>query len=287
MYEQFFGFREKPFSLTPDPEFLFLSKKHRTALSMLEYGVANRTSITVVTGEIGSGKTTLIRKLLNEVNDDVTIGLITNTHRAFGNLLQWICLAYGLPHEGRTETALYQAFVDFLIAEYAKTRRTVLIVDEAQNMDQSALEELRVLSNINADKDLVLQLILVGQPELRETLMYPGLRQLVQRVGVAYHLKPLDLAETGQYIKHRLRVASGNENVFTTPAIIAVHQQTSGVPRLINKLCDMALVYGFAGQVKEIGPDLVNEVVREQAESGIALHGGFDPAKTRLGDFKE
>jgi type II secretory pathway predicted ATPase ExeA len=177
MYERHFGFRERPFALSPDPAFLYRSRKHGMALTMLEYGLINEAPIIVVTGEIGAGKTTLIRHLLNQFDDKTAVGLISNTHKAFGELIQWVSMAFGLPHEGKEKVALYQAFVDFLIKEYAKGKRTVLIVDEAQNMDADTLEELRVISNINADKHLVLQLILVGQPELRETLR----RQLVKQ----------------------------------------------------------------------------------------------------------
>jgi len=271
MYESFYGFMEKPFSLQPDPAFLYLGKKHRMALTMLEYGLANRAAITVISGEIGSGKTTLIRQLLNEAGDDVEVGLISNTHRSFGELLQWVALAYGLPYEGREKVALYQAFVDFLVQQYASGKRTVLIVDEAQNMDAQTLEELRLLSNVNADKDQVLQLILVGQPELRETLRRPDLKQLAQRVAVAYHLGPLTDEETDAYIRHRLVKAGGRPEIFEPKAARFVHHQTGGVPRLINILCDTALVYAFAEGCDRISAELMFEVVRDREETGFGL----------------
>ena len=272
MYEKYFGFREKPFTLSPDPSFLYLGKKHRTAFAMLEYGISQGVGITVITGEIGSGKTTLIRHLLNSVEGNCTIGLISNTHRTFGELLQWACLAYGLPCDRREKVVLYKQFVEFMIGEYAKGNRTVLVVDEAQNMDATTLEELRVLSNINADKDQVLQLVLVGQPELRTTLSKPDLRQLVQRIGVAYHLRPLSLEETRTYIMHRLSVVGGNPDIFEPNAYGEVFEYSGGVPRLINKICDMAFVYAYAGKTTKVTGDLVREIVNEQRENGIEIY---------------
>ena len=269
MYENFYGFREKPFSLLPDPEYLYLGKKHGMAFTMLEYGLMNRAGITVITGEIGAGKTTLIRHLLNNTGQDVNVGLISNTHEAFGELLQWILLAFGLGSAAQGKADMYQRFVGFLVAEYARGRRTVLIVDEAQNIDPPTLEELRVLSNVNADKDQVLQLILAGQPELRATLCRPNLQQFVQRVAVDYHLGALDAEETGAYIRHRLTVAGGNEDMFEPAAMGFIHERCRGIPRLINTVCDTALVYGFAAQQRRIGHDIVREAIRDRFDRGI------------------
>ena len=198
MYKAFYGFKEKPFSLLPDPGFLYLSKNHRMALAMLEYGFLNQAGFTVITGEIGSGKTTLIRHLLGEIARDqiVTVGLVSNTHRSFGELLQWVLLAFKLEYRGKEKVELYQTLADFLSREFDQGRRTVLIIDEAQNLSVQSLEQLRMLSNINADKDQILQLILIGQPGLRETLRLPELEQFAQRIAVDFHLQPLDLQET-------------------------------------------------------------------------------------------
>lgn len=272
MYESFYGFREKPFSLLPDPAFLYLGRKHRMALTMLEYGIMNRASITVISGAVGSGKTTLIRQLLNQlVGDTTAVGLISNTHRSFGNLLQWVSLAFDLPSETSDKVILYKQFIDFVIRQYAQGRRTVLIVDEAQNLDPEALEELRLLSNVNADKDQVLQLMLCGQPELRETLRRPDLRQFAQRVAVAYHLSPLEPEETEAYIRHRLTVAGGKGDLFDPAATRFIHHQSGGVPRLINIICDTALVYAFAEGRKRIDAQLVFDVVRDRQQTGFAL----------------
>jgi general secretion pathway protein A len=269
MYEAFYEFDEKPFSLLPDPTFLFLSSKHQKALTMLQFGMMNQAGFTVITGDIGSGKTTLIRQLLSEIGEDVTVGLVSNTHRNFGELLQWVLLAFGLEYRDKKKVELYQTLADFIIREYSDERRTVLIIDEAQNLDVDALEELRMLSNINSDKDQFLQLILVGQPHLRDTLRRPEMHQFAQRIAVDYSLSTLTLEETWQYIRHRLKVAGGDPNLFDTKACAAVYYYTSGTPRLINSLCEQSLVIGFAEQKKRIDVDIVCDVVRERQKGGI------------------
>lgn len=269
MYETHFGLREKPFSLLPDPSFLYLSDKHRMALALLQYGLTNQAGFTAITGGIGTGKTTLIRHLLNDMGQDVTVGLISNTHRSFGELLQWILLAFNLDYTGKNKVEMYQAFVEFMIREYARNRRTVLIVDEAQNMSAETLEELRMLSNVNADKDQVLQVILVGQQQLRDTLRRPDLVQFAQRIAVDYHLMPLTVEDTTAYIRHRVDVAGGNPALFTDEACAAVHLYSHGVPRLVNLLCDIALVYGYAEQRDHIDADLVADVAREKQAGGL------------------
>ena len=272
MYEEYYGLNERPFTLQPDPAFLYLSKRHRSAITLLEYSIVSRANFTVVSGEIGSGKTTLVRHLLNRLDSDVTVGLITNTHRALGEMLQWVSLAFGLAYHGKEKIELYQLFMEFLIDQYAKGQRTVLIVDEAHNLDISTLEELRLLSNINVDKDQVLQMILVGQPELREMLMRPTMTQLAQRISVACHIEPLNPEETDEYIRHRVAVAGGNPDIFRPAATRFIFHQTGGIPRMINKLCDMALVYGFADQRPVIDVKLVFDVVREQIQGGLSFY---------------
>lgn len=269
MYESFYGFSEKPFSLLPDPGFLYPCKKHHMALTMLQYGLMNQSGITVITGEVGSGKTTLIRKLLSEIDDNISVGLISNTHESFGDLLQWVSMAFDLEHKGKDKVALYDAFVNYVIDEYANSKRTVLIIDEAQNLSPSVLEELRMLSNINADKDQVLQLILVGQPELRETLCRHDLRQFAQRVSSDYHLSPLQLDEAVGYIRHRLKVAGGDENIFDLDACKIIWKYSGGIPRLINTLCDTALVYAYADQLKSVSRQLAADVIIEKQKGGI------------------
>jgi len=269
MYKEFYHFNEKPFSLLPDPGFLYMSKKHRQALSMLEYGIMNQAGFTVVTGEIGSGKTTLIRQLLEQMDENITVGLVSNTHPSFGEMLQWVLLSFDLDYRGKEKVEMFHILSDFLISEYAKGQRTVLIIDEAQNMSLEGLEELRMLSNINADKDQIVQLILIGQPNLRDMLRAPELTQFAQRVAVEYHLDILNLQETWKYIKHRLTVAGGDPNLFDAAACAAVHYYTRGTPRLINILCDTALVCGFGDQVQAISADLIHDLVKDKKVSGI------------------
>jgi len=276
MYERHFGFTERPFSLLPDPTFLYYSRKHGTALANLEYGLLNDAPIILITGEIGSGKTTLIRHLLNVIDDSTTVGLISNTHRSFGDLMQQLSMAFGLEWQGSDRVALFQCFVDFLIAQFSKGKRTVLIVDEAQNMDVETLEELRVISNINADKNLVLQLLLVGQPELRATLRQPVLEQFAQRISVDYHLDALNVRETREYIEHRLAVVGSVPNVFARGAISAIHEYAAGVPRLINVICDGALVYAFAEGRQRVSAKLVEEMVEERRARGLFGAGKID-----------
>lgn len=281
MYEKFYGFQEKPFSLLPDPEFLYPSRKHRMALTLLEYGLTNQASFSVITGDIGTGKTTLIRQLLNQMERDMVVGLITNTHPSFGELLQWILMAFNLECRSRDKVEMYKAFMDFLIEQYAANRRTVLIVDEAQNMGPQALEELRMLSNVNSEKDQVLQVILAGQPGLRDNLRDPRLEQFAQRISVDYNLEPLAADETREYIRHRLSIAGGDAGIFDDAACEAVFRYSGGIPRLVNLLCDTALVYGYAEQTRHIGAALIEDVARDKQQSRIVpLRHAGDTAGT-------
>ena len=269
MYKELYGFREKPFKLTPDPAFLYLSKQHEMALSMLNYGLQNESGITVITGEVGAGKTTLIREVLQNINKDVEVGLITNAHNGFGDLLQLVLMAFDITTETLDKASRYKVLTDFMINNYANKKATVLIVDEAQNMDVDTLEELRLISNINVDKHLVLQLVLVGQPEFLEKLQRDDLRQLAQRVSVDYMIKPLGYKETKAYIKHRLVVAGGNKNIIDKYAIAAVYYYSGGVPRLINTLCDFALVFGFSEGLQHITLDIILDVIKGKQAGGI------------------
>jgi type II secretory pathway predicted ATPase ExeA len=268
MYETFYGLREKPFSLLPDPSFLYLGRPHSMAYAVLEYGVLSQAGVTVITGEVGSGKTTLIRHLLNQLDSHVTVGLMTNTGNVTGDLLRWILLAFRQDYKNKEAVELQEAFEDFLITGYAAGRRTVLLVDEAQNLTIETLEELRMLTNINADKDILLQIVLVGQPQLKEKLERPELLQFAQRIAASYHLGTLSEAETVAYIHHRLTHAGAAEPIFTPEACAAVHRYSSGVPRIINVLCDTALVYGYAEAVPAIGLEIVQSVIKDRS-SGI------------------
>lgn len=269
MYESFYGLKEKPFTLLPDPEYLYLSPKHQRALTLLEYGMMNQAGFSVICGDTGAGKTTLIRRLLSELEDNTTVGLITNTHESFGELLSWVLMAFGLDGEGKSKAQMHQMFIAFLIEQYAQNKHSVLIVDEAQNMKADTLEELRMLSNINSDKDQVLQVILAGQPALRETLRQPELMQFAQRIAVDYYLEALSEEETKAYIRHRLHIAGSDNEIFTDDACKAIYKYSGGTPRLINLLSDTSLVYGFAEQSQLIDAQLVHDVVREQHSNSI------------------
>jgi type II secretory pathway predicted ATPase ExeA len=264
MYEKFYGLNEKPFSLLPDPDFLVLGKKHSAAYTALEYGLVSQAGFTVVTGEVGSGKTTLIRHLLNQLDESITVGLVSSSHHEMGELLQWLLFAFNLDYRETQKVGLYDLFTQFLIDQYANNKRTVLIIDEAQNLHPEILEELRLLSNINADKHQVLQIILVGQPQLRALLTHPDLLQFQQRISVDYHLQGLNEAETSSYIIQRLKIAGRKEPLFDLNAIKLIFEASGGIPRIINTLCDTSLVYGFADQKLMLDSELVGKVLKDK-----------------------
>lgn len=264
LYADFFGLSERPFTLLPDPAFLYWSKAHRNAYTILEYGIFSRAPITVVTGEIGSGKTTLVQHLLRNIDETITVGLVSNAQGGRGELLQWVlnALSVEVPNDS-TYVQKFQTLQDFLIAEYAAERRVVLIFDEAQNLSQEGLEELRMLTNINANKDELIQLILVGQPELRDVIRRPNMKQLAQRVAASFHIPAMDADTVAQYIRHRLQSVGGTGDEFTDAACKMVHEQTGGVPRLVNQLCDMAMVYAWSGEEKTVTPKTVQTVLND------------------------
>ena len=279
MYEAFYGLDEKPFAIPPNPAYLFLSKKHQNALSRLKYTIMNKAAFAVITGDIGSGKTTLVRELIQSLEDNINVGLLSNVNFAsFEELLQWILYSFELEYDGKDKVHLFEVFTSFVIQNYAEGRRTVLIIDEAQNLDSDTLEQLRMLSNINVDQHQVLQLILVGQPNLLDTLHRPGLEQFVQRIEVEYFLQPLDLEETAEYVKHRIVVAGGSAELFTPDTFPLIWRNTSGVPRLINVLCGMALVYGFADFKEFIDSDVINHVIKDKQNE-------FSPQTSNMGSL--
>jgi general secretion pathway protein A len=270
MYEKFYALKESPFALLPDPSFMYMSKDHSMALTLLRYSIINKQGFTVITGEIGSGKTTLINKIIDEFDDSITVGLINFTHTAFGELSEWVLMAYGLEYRGKSKVEIYDDFVKFLIDEYRNGHRVVLIIDEAQNMDARTLEEVRMLSNVNAQNDYLLHLIILGQPELRATLQRPELRQLTQRVSVFYHVSGLSLDETRAYVSHRLDVAGGDPELFSPEAIEKIWTIANGIPRVINTLCDLSLVYGFSSATRTIDMEIVNEVIHDRNKMSLS-----------------
>ena len=269
MYESYYGLREKPFSILPDPDLIFWGQTHRMAFAMLEFGMMNNAGFTVITGEIGSGKTTLVRHLLKKIDSDVMkVGLISNTPQGKEELLQWIMMSLDQPCEG-TPATLFKNFQDFLRVQGKNGHRTVLIIDEAQNLDEGTLESLRMLSNINVDKQQFLQLILIGQPQLKDILCKPHLMQFAQRVSSDFHLKALAPHEVAQYIGFRLSAVGSRVHLFSLDACTMIGEASHGIPRIINILCDTALVYGFATRADQITTKLVGDVIEDKRKYGI------------------
>ncbi|MCR8726769.1 ExeA family protein [Frigidibacter sp. ROC022] len=266
IYSEHFGLTERPFSLVPDPSFLYWSKQHRSAYTMLEYGLMTRAPITMITGEVGAGKTTLLLHLLQMLDDQVQVGMISNAHSSDrSELIRWIMQS--LSQEMSRDASfveMFKQFQDYLVDEYAKGRRVILVFDEAQNLNRETLEELRMLTNINSNKDVLLQLVLVGQPELRDIVRNPDLVQFSQRIAASFHIPAMDGDTVRSYIEHRLRVAGAKTMFFEDDACQLIYEVTGGVPRLVNQLCDLAMVYGFS----EGGPPITLSVVRQILSDG-------------------
>ncbi|WP_424985046.1 ExeA family protein [Microbulbifer sp. S227A] len=266
-YLGYFGLSERPFTLVPDPEFIFWSPQHRRAYSVLEFGVLSHAPITMLTGEVGAGKTTLLQNLLGQLEDDVTVGLVSNAQGSRGELLQWVLNALDIAFDAEgSYVQHFQALQDFLIAEYARGRRVVLVFDEAQNVSREGLEELRMLININSNKDELVQLILVGQPELRDMVRHPRMSQLAQRISSSFHLNRMNADATRAYIQHRMTIAGARDEIFTAGACTLIHGVTGGVPRLVNQLCDFALLYCWTDEASKL---VTAPVVQSVIDDGV------------------
>jgi len=264
IYNAFFGFDERPFTLVPDPDFLFWSNSHRLAYTMLEYGILTRSPITVITGEIGAGKTTLLQHLLRTMPEDVIVGLISNAQGDRGELLQWVLYSLGESFDpGAAYVQLFQQLQEFLLEVYAQGKRVILIIDEAQNLNVGTLEELRMLTNINSNKDELVQLVLVGQPELRALISRPELKQFVQRVGSSFHLSAMSRDNVADYVSHRLRVAGGTGGEIAPDAVDKIAELTGGIPRLVNQLCDLGLVYAFSAEEDTVDGRTIDHVIAD------------------------
>ncbi|MEM9198513.1 MAG: AAA family ATPase [Pseudomonadota bacterium] len=270
LYTEFFGLEKRPFSLVPDPHFVFWSELHQRAYAMLEYGILTRAPITLVTGEVGAGKSTLLFHFLRHAGEDLRIGLVANAHGDRGELLHWVLLSLDqLPEAGASYVQLFRQLQTYVIEEYAQGRRIVLIFDEAQNLSRESLEELRMFTNINSGSDELLQLVLAGQPELRETVRHPSLRQFAQRVAASIHLPAMDAEMVSHYLAHRLAVAGATQEIFTPDAAALMHASTGGIPRLVNQLADLAMVYAFTYNLKTVGREMVQQVLDEGAFFGV------------------
>ncbi|MDX8353112.1 ExeA family protein [Cognatiyoonia sp. IB215182] len=271
IYLDHFGLHERPFSLVPDPDFIFWSPVHERAYAMFEYGIVTRAPITLITGDVGAGKTTLLHHLLKSMGEELTIGLISNAHGTRDELLRWVLQALDQPVPADADyVRLFGQFEEYLIAQYGEGRRVILIFDEAQNLSRESLEELRMFTNINSNKDELLQLVLVGQPELRDKVRHPDFTQFAQRVASSFHLPALDASAVRDYIEHRLEVAGAQVPIFTPAACDMVFAQTRGVPRLINQLCDLSLLYAYTSDEQKVTATTVEQVLGD----GVFFAGG-------------
>lgn len=279
MYTAFYGLREKPFALSPDPRFLYLAGSHREALAHLLYGIEQGEGFISITGEVGTGKTTLCRTLLERLDGDTELAFLFNPSRTALELLQSICAELELPAEGLTRRTLMAQLNTFLVAKKREGRRVLLIIDEAQTLSENTLEQVRLLSNLETSREKLIQILLLGQPELDRKLDGRGLRQLRQRISVRWQLDPLGAHETGAYVRHRLSVAAGEpKDLFSDAALREIHRRTGGIPRLVNQLCDRALLAGYAARAAVIGPRLVRAAAREIPDARRPVARGRRPA---------
>jgi general secretion pathway protein A len=264
VYLQYYNLREAPFNITPDPRFLFFSSKHQEAFNHLLFGIRERKGFIELTGEVGAGKTTICRKLLEELGPTYKTALILNPCLSSHQLIKTIALEFGLKARGIDRVAYLQAINDFVLAEVNQGHDVVLVIDEAQDLSDELLEQVRLLSNLETDRQKLMQIVLMGQPELREKLQQPKLRQLRQRITVRYHLRPLDATETAAYINHRLTLAGANGTPrFDEGAVRLVFKYSEGIPRLINAVCDKTLLAGFVMQTGLMTRKLVDLAIEE------------------------
>jgi putative secretion ATPase (PEP-CTERM system associated) len=270
MYERFYRLRERPFALTPDPDYLYPSKMHSEALGYLRYGIESHAGFVVITGAIGSGKTTLLQTLLRNVDNRITVARVMNTLLDPRELIEAAMIDLGLDPAGMSKPAMLKTFGELLVNERAAGRMVLLVIDEAQNLSLPALEEIRMLSNMETEKSKLLQILLIGQPDLRDKLSRPELEQLRQRITVSHHLLPLDAEETARYINHRLARASiGAPLEFPRAVTDRIHERSGGIPRLINVIADATLVFGYGEERCEIDEALIRDVIADLDATGV------------------
>ncbi len=266
MYEKFFNFDCKPFDLVPNPRFLFLSQSHRKAINYMRYGIQERAGFILFTGEVGSGKTTILRDLIHNIDPDMVVSMVFNTRVDAQQLLGMINEDFGLDVDGKDKRTLLRDLNDFLIEQHANNMRPIIIIDEAQNLCSEALEEIRLISNLETENHKLVQIILVGQPELRALINNPALRQLRQRIGVNCHLNPLTREETEAYVFHRLEVAGNRDAVsFHDEAFDVIYSYSKGIPRLVNVFCDFILLAAYVEETRDMTRELVEDVVGDVA----------------------
>ncbi|MBI5577865.1 MAG: AAA family ATPase [Deltaproteobacteria bacterium] len=268
MYESFYGLREKPFQIVPSPNYLYKSEKHQNALTYLEYGLTENVGFILLTGEVGSGKTTLVQYILSQLGDNTVAAVIFNSNLSAGELLRMILTQFELkPGDDKTDNL--NALNHYLIQMYGSGKQALLIVDEAQNLTPDAIEEVRMLSNLQSDNHTLLQIVLVGQPELKAELEHPSMRQVAQRIAVRYHLTGLNREDTGRYISYRLQTAGGKPDLFTEAAVDLIYDVSKGIPRSINLACQAALVYGYAEESRKISQDIVRQIMADNLGVGL------------------
>lgn len=264
MYLNYYGLKEKPFNITIDPNFLFYSRTHKEAFSHILYGIKERKGFIAITGEIGAGKTTLCRALLNQFDEETKTAYVFNPSLTGLQLLQVIVEDFGMKPEGKDKISLFRQLNKFLLNELTHGHNVLLIIDEAQNMRNDLLEEVRMLSNLETEKEKLFQIILIGQPELRDKLNSPDLTQLRQRISVRFHISPLQREEITYYIYHRLKVAGSEGNIdFSQDALDRIFLFSNGIPRLINVVCDRALLHGYVKDSKIIDGDIIKKSIAE------------------------
>lgn len=268
MYEQFYDLNENPFNITSDPAFFFTSKNHEEAVAHLLYGIERRKGIMSLTGEVGTGKTTLCRALLNQLPSQTKTALILNPNFPPTQLVQMIVEDFGLKPQKNDKLHLINTLNEFLLKETDAGHNVLISIDEAQNLNVAQLEQIRLLSNLETEKHKLLQIILIGQPELNDKLKDNALRQLNQRINVRYHINPIELDEVGKYVDHRLRVAgSDGKLTFTREALEVIYEYSHGTPRMINLICERALLAGFVQEAWSISPELVHRSAQELASN--------------------
>ncbi len=265
MYENYFGLNQKPFSITSNPSFLFLSQRHKEALAHLTYGIRERVGFIEITGEIGTGKTTICRALLNQLDEKTKTAFIFNSNLSGSQLMQTIVDDLGIKTQHKGKGALFSDLNHFLIEQLAVGNNVVLIIDEAQNLSLRLLEQIRMLSNLESENEKLLQIVLVGQPELRDKLNAPSLRQLRQRIAVRYHIQALNKDEVQQYILHRLALAGadGRAPIFGDDAVEEIFRYSGGIPRVINMVCNKALLTAFVVEQMNITGEMVKQSIHE------------------------
>ena len=270
MYERYFQLRERPFALSPDPEYLYPSKVHQEALNYLRYGIEGHAGFVVITGEIGSGKTTMLQSLLGRLDRNTSVARIVNTMLDPRELLDAIMLDFGMDPTGMSKPVLLHRLAEFLVAQRQANRLVLLVIDEAQNLSLPALEEIRMLSNLETEKSKLVQIIMIGQPELREKLGLPQLQQLRQRITVSYHLQPLDAEETSAYVNHRLRRAAlGPAVEFPREVTDLIHSRSRGVPRIINVIADATLLFAYGVDRRNVDVEITREALAELDATGV------------------